>query len=81
MKTKPVIVCDLNNKKWLSLSEAILYIGMGSKDTLQKWREGIIDSRGKIKQLKFYKAGKKNIIYKRTDIDAFLEDSFRLNSA
>jgi len=80
MKHKPKITCDLNNKKWLSLSEAIAYLGYGSKDTFQKWREGIVDSRGKIKQLRYYKTGK-NIIYRRIDIDAFLEDSFRLNSA
>ena len=78
MKSKPEITCDLNNKKWLNLSEAIIYLGYGSKDTFLKWREGIKDPRGKIKQLKYYKNGK-NIIYRRTDLDAFLEDNFRLN--
>jgi len=73
--TKPEIICDLNQKKWLNLQEAAAYLGFGSKDTFQNWREGVqVSSRSKkMIFLKFYKTGK-NIVYKRTDIDNFLEE-------
>ncbi|GAB7086048.1 MerR family transcriptional regulator [Marinifilum sp. D737] len=76
---KPEIVCDLNQKKWLNLQEAIAYLGFGSKDTFQSWREGVrIHSQSnKMIFLKSYKTGK-NIVYKRTDIDNFMEEYQRV---
>ena len=72
MKDKIKVFCDLNLKKWLNLEEAIKYVGYGSKDTFQSWREGI--KRGKKTIfLKYHKVGK-NIVYKRIDIDNFLEE-------
>jgi len=61
---KPTIFCDINTKKWLNLEEAIAYIGYGSKDTFQNWRE-----EGK---LNYYRPGK-IVLYKRTDLDKFIE--------
>ncbi len=63
MKNKS-ITCDLATKKWLNLQEAILYLGYGSKNTFQMWRE-----RGEIA---YYKPGN-TILYKRTDLDRFVE--------
>lgn len=76
---KPEIICDLNQKKWLNLQEAITYMGFGSKDTFQNWREGvqIHPDSNKMIFLKSYKTGK-NIVYKRTDIDEFLEEYQRV---
>lgn len=77
--TKPEIICDLNQKKWLNLQEAIAYLSFGSKDTFQNWREGVKPSSKSEKMifLKYYKQGK-NIVYKRTDIDNFLEEYQRV---
>lgn len=57
-------ICDLSTKKWLNLQEAIAYLGFGSKGLFQEWRE-----TGK---LPYYKVGKM-IVYKRKDIDDFIQ--------
>jgi excisionase family DNA binding protein len=57
-------ICDLSTKKWLNLSEAISYLGFGSKSTFQQWREKGL--------LTYYKPGN-TILYKRTDLDRFVE--------
>jgi excisionase family DNA binding protein len=62
MKNTPI--CDLSTKKWLNLTEAIIYLGFGSKNTFQQWREKGL--------LAFYKPGN-TILYKRTDLDKFVE--------
>ena len=58
------ITCDLSQKKWLNLIEAITYLGFGSKNTFREWRE-----TGKIP---YYKPGRE-IVYQRTDIDSFMK--------
>ena len=66
-KQKPQLVCDLNNKTWLNLQEAITYIGYGSSNIFKEWRE-----TGKIG---FSQPGR-TIIYKRTDLDRFMEKHY-----
>ncbi len=61
---KPQIVCDLNTKTWFNLEEAIAYLGYGSRKQFQIWREEGV--------LTFYQKNK-NITYKRTDLDRFME--------
>jgi excisionase family DNA binding protein len=71
---KASTICDLSTKKWLNLSEAIAYLGFGSKSTFQQWREKGL--------LTYYKPGN-TILYKRTDLDRFVEkyrhEEFRNN--
>ncbi len=64
MKSNSNVTCDISTKKWLNLKEAILYLGFGSKNTFQMWRE-----RGEIS---YYKPGN-TILYKRSDLDKFIE--------
>lgn len=76
MVSKPEIICDLNQKKFLNLEEAIAYLGFGSKDTFQQWREAgcqYKDRSGKVRTtfLKYLKVGKR-IVYRRMDIDDFM---------
>ena len=66
MKQSVSIVLDLNQKAWLNLEEAIAYMGFGSKDTFQKWRDSNV--------LPFSKVGR-SIVYRRSDIDRLLEDN------
>ncbi|QZT38693.1 helix-turn-helix domain-containing protein [Halosquirtibacter xylanolyticus] len=63
-KKVTTIFCDINTKKWLSLEEAITYLGFGSKDLFRRWRENGV--------LTYYKLGKR-IVYKRADIDKYIE--------
>jgi hypothetical protein len=72
-KTEILVTCDLNNKEYLNLKDAILYVGYGSKDTFQNWREGIKIGK-KTHFLKYRKLGK-NIIYRRTDLRDFIEET------
>lgn len=63
--TKIPVICDLTSKKWLSLQEAITYLGFGSKGLFQEWRE--------TGRLTYYKPGK-IILYKRADLDRLMEN-------
>ncbi|GEM_PF-4527966 len=63
-QTRIIVECDLNKKKWLSLEEAIVYMGAGSKATLQRWRDNF--------EIPYAKIGK-IIVYRRKDIDDKLE--------
>ena len=63
----PQVFCDLNTKPYLNEKEAIVYMGYGSKDTLRRLRES-----GKLAYIK----PAKNILYKRTDINRFLESNY-----
>jgi excisionase family DNA binding protein len=64
MKKEISVIIDISTKKWLNLNEAIAYLGYGSKGLFQEWRE--------TGRLPYYKPGK-NILYKRTDLDRFVE--------
>ncbi len=64
MKKKPQTNCDLNQKTWLNLPEAIVYIGFGSKETFKELR--------KTGKLPYHKPGRE-ILYKRSDLDKFME--------
>lgn len=58
------------------MEEASIYSGHTSYKTFQEWRKGVeIPTGNGIKRikLKYYKIGRK-ILYKREDIDRFLEE-------
>ena len=59
------IVCDLEKKKWLTEKEAALYLGIGNHNLFKEWR----DNQG----LPFYIPSGNKIIYKRIDLDNFVE--------
>lgn len=82
MRAKPETYCDISTKTFLNLEEAIAYIGFGSKDTFQQWREvgsPYKDRSGKQRKakLKYHKVGK-SIVYRRNDIDDFMHH-FRID--
>ncbi len=62
----------LDKKTWLNMSQAIAYLGFGSKNTFQNWREEGVKSNGRPIFLPYHKIGK-IIFYKRTDLDKFAE--------
>ena len=59
------IITDLSNKKWMSEEEATIYLSIGNPNMFKEWR----DHHG----LPFYIPNGKKILYKRTDLDAFIE--------
>lgn len=65
-KREVTILLDLNQKTWMNFDEARAYIGFGSKDTFQKWRD--------MNKLPFSKVGN-SIVYRRSDLDKLLEDN------
>ncbi|MBK3516678.1 helix-turn-helix domain-containing protein [Carboxylicivirga marina] len=81
------VICDINTKRYLSTKEAMAYLDV-SANTLENWRtEGVMIKQNvagrlkdKILQLPYYKAGKGTsmIRYKRTEIDSFIEQAFKV---
>ncbi|WP_430811300.1 MULTISPECIES: helix-turn-helix domain-containing protein [unclassified Carboxylicivirga] len=81
------VICDINTKRYLSTKEAMAYLDV-SANVLENWRtEGVMikqkvggSYKDKTIQLPYYKAGKGNsrIRYKRTEIDSFIEQAFRV---
>ncbi|MBR8535444.1 excisionase family DNA-binding protein [Carboxylicivirga sediminis] len=66
-KKETTIVCNLEKKQWLTEQEAAIYLGIGNHNMFREWRE----NHG----LPFYIPNGKKILYKRTDLDAFVEQS------
>lgn len=67
LKKLHVPLCE---KVWLTNHELEAYLGFGSYDLFQRWRDTSL--------LPYYQVGK-NILYKRKDIDTFIE-SFKIES-
>ena len=63
-KKEVVVSIDLSQKKWLNITEAIKYVGFGCKTSFRQFREKGL--------LSFYKPTNE-IIYKRADLDTFVE--------
>lgn len=54
----------LLEKIWLNSSQLTEYIGFGNRATQQEWRDSGL--------LPYYRIGK-NIVYKKSDVDDFME--------
>lgn len=54
----------LLEKIWLSSQQLTEYLGFGNRATQQEWRDSGL--------LPYYKVGK-NIVYKKSDVDDFIE--------
>jgi hypothetical protein len=64
---KPIIqiISNLDTKKWMTEEQAIIYLGIGNHNLFKEWRDH--------HSLPFYIPSGKKIIYKRTDLDNFME--------
>lgn len=51
-------------KIWLNCAQLTEYLGFGNRATQQEWRESGL--------LPYYRVGK-NIVYKKSDVDEFIE--------
>ncbi len=56
---------DLNKQKWMTEKEAAVYLSIGNSNMFREWRENL--------GLPFYIPSGKKILYKRIDLDAFVE--------
>ena len=68
-KPKVQIISNLDTRKWLDEQQAIIYLGIGNHNMFKEWREKW--------GLPFYIPNGRKIIYKRTDLDAFMEKNAR----
>lgn len=57
-------------KIWLTISQLAEYLGFANRATQQEWRES--------GELPYYRVGK-NIVYKKSDIDEFIEKHKQYN--
>ncbi|MCT4590497.1 MAG: excisionase [Carboxylicivirga sp.] len=56
---------DLAKRKWLTEKQATIYLGIGNHNMFKNWRENF--------GLPFYIPSGNKILYKRVDLDAFIE--------
>jgi len=67
MRKKLEVTCDVSNKTWLNMSEAITYMSFGNEHFFRdKMASG---------ELPFYMPNGRVRVFKRTDLDRLIEKS------
>jgi len=62
---------------WVNTKGLIEHLQYGSKETFADWRKGLIRGNIKVKALTYYHVGRTNYLYKKHEVDAFVDLHFK----